>query len=136
MNVVERLNQKYYKKLKYYLTKTDSVSVCFNCIFFRQLAKTHVIINISCKVEKLIQLLKVSQQLTTNLAQRVKNTHGFYISPIFLTFEREDPHPLYEINEIGKLCFDIENLVRDKVQVRINCMGFILQVIYILSTED
>ncbi len=42
------------------------------------------------QIERLIDLLKVSQQVTQNLAQRVRNTHGFYISPIFLTFPRED----------------------------------------------
>ena len=30
--------------------------------------------------------------------------------------EDSEPHPLSEINEIGKLCYDIEQLIKEKVQ--------------------
>jgi predicted GTPase len=100
MNVVERLNEKHYRKLKYYLSKADSI-------------------------DKMIDLFKVSQQLTQNLASRVKNTHGFYVAPIFLTRETTSSspsNPLSEINEIGSMCRDIELAVKNKVQTNLSTL--------------
>ena len=59
MDVVEALNKRHYMKMKYYLTKAD-------------------------EIDSPTDLMKVTSQVTQNLAHRVSNNHGFEVPSIFL----------------------------------------------------
>lgn len=59
MDVVKRLNEVHYEKMRYFLTKADTI-------------------------DKPSDLTKVICQITQNLCSHIKNTHGFNVPPIFI----------------------------------------------------
>ncbi len=91
MNVVERLNKNHYEKMRYYITKADTV-------------------------DRIIDLFKVSQQVTQNLAQRVNNSHGFSVPPIFIPTEENKDNELSQINQVQELLSNIDRAIKQKVQ--------------------
>jgi len=99
MQVVKALNKEHYHKLKYYMTKADSV-------------------------DSQEDLLKVTVQITQNIGEYVDNKHGFEIPPIFLPDHKEGlanlPGRPKNINQIDKLTSEIEQRIATKVQDNLN----------------
>ena len=82
MDVVEALNKRHYMKMKYYLTKAD-------------------------EIDSPTDLMKVTSQVTQNLAHRVSNNHGFEVPSIFLP-NGDASEDMAKFNNIGKLCAEID----------------------------
>ena len=95
MDVVEALNKRHYMKMKYYLTKAD-------------------------EVDSSADLIKVIAQVTQNLAHRVSNNHGFEVPSIFLPTNDKVSKEMAKLNNIDKLCFEIEQTIEQKVQVNLD----------------
>ena len=94
MDVVEALNKRHYMKMKYYLTKAD-------------------------EIDSPTDLMKVTSQVTQNLAHRVSNNHGFEVPSIFLP-NGDASEDMAKFNNIGKLCAEIDRTIEQKVQVNLD----------------
>lgn len=94
MNVVQLLNQRHYEKVKYYLTKADTV-------------------------HNSKELMKLMVQITQNIKERINNQHGLEI-PAFWLPDRTQPDTStslnHEINQIEDVCAAIEKAIHQKVQ--------------------
>jgi hypothetical protein len=99
MTVTKELNKKYYDKMRYYMTKADTVT-------------------------KQEDLMKLAVQIAQNVQDHIKNQHGFEIPAIFLPNHPEDQSHLpgrpKGINQIQKLLTDIEITIQQKVQDNLN----------------
>jgi len=95
MQVIEALNVKHYMKMRYYLTKADTI-------------------------DNIQDLLKVTAQVTQNLAHRVNNNHGFEVPSIFLPNASKAGEEMAKMNNIGKLCAVIDKTIKQKVQVNLD----------------
>jgi hypothetical protein len=99
MSVVKELNKKYYDKMRYYMTKADTVT-------------------------KQEDLMKLAVQIAQNVQDHIKNQHGFEIPAIFLPDHPEDQSRLpgrpKGINQIQKLLTDVEITIQQKVQDNLN----------------
>lgn len=92
MNVVKSLNQDHYDKMKYYLTKADTV-------------------------ENPKEMMKLMVQITQNIKENINNQHGLEIPTIWLPEAASknvsvDP----ELNQINGLCQVIDTAIHQKVQ--------------------
>ncbi|KAJ0407803.1 hypothetical protein ATCC90586_006279 [Pythium insidiosum] len=95
MNVVKLLNQRHFDKLKYYLTKADTVT-------------------------NPKELMKLMVQITQNIKERINNQHGLEIpafwlptanTPVKSSSEMQD-----DVNQINEVCAVIEKAIHQKVQ--------------------
>merc|ERR1719199_314084 len=100
MEVVKQLNQEHYDKMKYYLTKVDTVP----------------------EQDRPKLLVQITQDLTKN----IKNTHGFEIpclSGLHRIGNRSEESSAENdrcANDVGKLCGDIRTTIHQKVQDNLN----------------
>ncbi|TMW63731.1 hypothetical protein Poli38472_002672 [Pythium oligandrum] len=96
MNVVKMLNQKHFDKMKYYLTKADTV-------------------------HNPKELMKLMVQITQNIKQHINNQHGLEIPAIWLPESSGGKRPGEpvlndEVNQISEVCATIEKAIHQKVQ--------------------
>ena len=121
MDVVKALNNDHYEKMRYFLTKADTIG-------------------------KASDLTKVICQITQNLCAHIKNTHGFNVPAIYIPQNGssanggagrggggdggdDDDDELTggaagsfagRVNNLGQLCRDIEKTINQKVQDNLN----------------
>jgi hypothetical protein len=95
MSVVKSLNKKHFDKMKYYLTKADTV-------------------------HNPKELMKLMVQITQNIKEHINNQHGLEIPAIWLPDGNEvaarQPALNGEVNQITDLCASIEMAIHQKVQ--------------------
>lgn len=98
MSVVKMLNKKHFDKMKYYLTKADTV-------------------------HNPKELMKLMVQITQNIKEHINNQHGLEIPAIWLPEGSEGVRPNLrepalngEVNQITDVCASIEKAIHQKVQ--------------------
>ncbi|TYZ69229.1 hypothetical protein PybrP1_006554 [[Pythium] brassicae (nom. inval.)] len=124
MNVVKLLNARHFDKLKYYLSKADTVT-------------------------NPKELMKLMVQITQNIKENINNQHGLEIPAIWLPPKQPRQHAAQEsndrvaddVNQISELCATIDQAIHQKVQdnlsqVELDCRAVLAQTQALLAKDE